>query len=323
MSCQCAERIYITFNYPLTVPGSETLLTGIRQDDNTLYITGFYKNPQAKITSFVYTGTVAGTSISNLNNWHTLTYPSSVNTSLYGPSIISDKIIRAVGNYTVIDSTQALGCLYEGLLNGKGNWITIIPPSALNTICHSTMGNLVVGNYDTMVIQGKAFIYDIKRKTYRDIVYPDSKSNTAYGIWKNSKHHYNICGGYDSKENSTGISTAYVVDYNSTTHKFSNWASYTYNNDNSIITHFEGISAAETSGYTLVADSVTKQGSIESFTHIKRKNYSKFRTNPVWEQISVPNQKTTSGNSIANTTVIGVSSNDPDVLVSGYVSIII
>lgn len=330
------ERIYVTFNYPIAVLGSKTLLTGIRRDSknhNILYITGFYQNPEALITTFVYKGTLAGVSISNINNWHVLNYPSSVdktvvNTSLYGPSIFCDTDeIRAVGNYiTVQTGSHPLGCLYQGLLTGQGKWTTIIPTSSdevLGTICHSTKGNLLVGNYNTLIFQGKAFLYNIRDKIYQDIVYPNSRSNTAYGVWKNSKHQYTICGGYSSTDDMSGLDTAYLVDYDSRSRKFTNWASFTYNNDRRFITHFEGISSDECDGYTLVANATVRGEIIASTTHVKRNKHGKFIKNPRWEQIMVPNQDGTSANSIAGTTVIGVSASDSIDITNGFVSIII
>src|SRR6185436_5138971 len=95
--------------------------------------------------------------------------------------------------------TKAFGCLYEGLLDGSGIWTQILPTSdkpVINTICHSTMHNLIVGNYDTILIAGKAFIYDIEKHTYYDIIKPGAQSITAYGIWYNGGESYTICGGY-------------------------------------------------------------------------------------------------------------------------------
>lgn len=217
-------RIYKTFNFPGSLPGSKTLLTGIRQTSRKNYIiTGFYEYPDSAFNtaSFVFKGKLNGS-----GKWYTLNYPSSPGvtvdqTNLYGPDVVchcnGNITYNIVGNYTQVDVTSTFGALYQGLLNGEGKWTTIIPTplstdSILNTICHSTMGGLVVGNYDTSLIQGKAFIYDIKTGIYTDIVKPGAISITAYGIWKNSgsKHNYTIAGGFF---NVPGAEGGYLVDW--------------------------------------------------------------------------------------------------------------
>ena len=59
------------------------------------------------------------------------------------------------------------------------------------TIAHSTFGNQVVGNYDTGLATGNAFIYTISTGAYRTNNFPGAVSTTAYGVWGNM-----IAGGY-------------------------------------------------------------------------------------------------------------------------------
>ena len=91
------ERIYLTFNYPGAVPGSKTLLTGIRNDKEILYITGFYEPPttlSSQTVSFLYKGDITGkTGPCSDNNYNILNYPSGtgttvIATNLYGPDIL-------------------------------------------------------------------------------------------------------------------------------------------------------------------------------------------------------------------------------------------
>ena len=108
--------------------------------------------------------------------------------------------MQIVGNYTTVESAgSAIGLLYQGAVDGSGTWSTLLPPSpdnsnVINTIAHSTMGGLVVGNYDTRLATGKAFIYDITKNTYTNLTKPGAVSITAYGIWYNGGSSYTIAG---------------------------------------------------------------------------------------------------------------------------------
>src|SRR5205085_626294 len=114
-------------------------------------------------------------------------------------------------------------------LGNSANYKTIDKPGATFNYLHSTMGGLIVGNYDSPPDHGQgnhpfgpghAFIYDIATKTYlTDIVFPGSKSNSVYGIWYNGGTSYTVCGGYsdglvnnfDNQEHPIG--TGYLADY--------------------------------------------------------------------------------------------------------------
>jgi len=83
--------------------------------------------------------------------------------------------VRLVGSYKQTDTGQQdHGLLYEGPPDGTGSWQTIDFPSVgetvLNTIAHSTMGGLVVGNFDTDLATGRAFVYEIGRASCRERV---------------------------------------------------------------------------------------------------------------------------------------------------------
>ena len=352
MSC-LAERIYLVLNYP-SQSQTKTLLTGIKQDlenPNVYYITGFTEetsnsnnhkiistaNKQSNYTTFVYKGSLSGKSISDKSNWHIFNFPSSPgktvnNTNLYGPSIFpNNEKIRVVGNYTTVEGgNKTFGCLYQGRLEGEGKWFNINPPNSVNAICHSSMSNLIVGNYLVGENQNsKAFVYNIRKNKYIDVIKPGATSITCYGIWKNSenhskncgKNHYTICGGFSEHEGTyTGDHLGYVVDY--CDGEFINWQSYNYNNSKGLITHFEGISGTDDGKYSLATDSISDGKEIASIAHIKRRSNGKFSSKAKWEEVSVPNQSTNSANSIAGTTVIGVASSN-SAIIDGFVSILI
>ena len=151
----------------------ETLLTGIRaipdhnrhdrdwskaRGSDAVYISGVYRPPQSDHPiGLIYQGELSG----KHGKWHVLNFPSShhakvTGTTLYGPNAglecgadlpeHSSKFlptIQVVGNYTTKETgDSALGCLYQGPVDGSGKWTTLCPPSSkpvLNTIAHSTM----------------------------------------------------------------------------------------------------------------------------------------------------------------------------------------
>ena len=323
------KRTYHTFNYPMATSQSQTLLTGIRGVGPELIISGFFQSTSsANPQSFIYKGNKHGK-----GEWFNLSYPSSAGvtvtgTSLYGPNYDNKKNrIQVVGNYATVEAgMSALGCLYEGTFNGIGLWTTLLPTSSsqvLNTIAHSTNGGLVVGNYDTVLVQGKAFIYDIHTQQYFDITNPNAVSITAYGIWHNGKDKYTICGGLTT---TTATNVAYVVDWNNKTHTFHNWRTYNFNNDpkKSLITHFDGITEGSVKGtYNLTGDhvGVSSSNSLGFFATVHRKGkHGRFSKKAYWEPISYPHKQTTSGNSVYENTVIGVYTPKEGVYINGYIS---
>ena len=325
------KREYVTFNYPGTLPGDQTLLTGIRRktDSSKVYISGFYVPADAsKTTSFVYKGCICGKGkFHNLNICLNRTI-----TNLYGPNNgeLPDEI-QVVGNYN--NKGGNFGCLYEGLLDGSGIWTTITPPQAVNTICHSTMGGLVVGNYDTELVmnRSKAFIYDISTKKFVEITNPEAVSISAYGIWHNGDSSYTICGGYaveESKNNAVPRTVAYIVDWDHAKQRFSNWQIFHFDNnpEEAFVTHFDGITGGETErSYNLTGDWAGVARPSEElgfFAVVKRKcDSNKFHRRAKWSSVSFPKQPITSGNSVLDNIVIGVyTSGKEGANVNGYVS---
>ncbi|PIR19984.1 MAG: hypothetical protein COV45_08400 [Deltaproteobacteria bacterium CG11_big_fil_rev_8_21_14_0_20_47_16] len=311
---------YTALNYTDAAAGSSTLITGVRAVDNAsttdttanVYISGFYAPTSGNKVGLLYTGPVSGT-----GTWQTLNFPSSTGatvsgTELYGPNNGSTSgTVQIVGNYTTTENgSGALGLLYQGATDGSGTWSTLNPQSLephrsiLNTIAHSTMGGFVVGNYDTDLITGKAFIYDIANDTYYAITKPGAVSITAYGIWYNGGTSYTIAGGF-SNTNSGGISTAYVVDWDSSTHTTSNWTTYTYNNLASAITHFEGITTDNNGGYNLVADWVIGNTLGAAFVNIPRTSNGAFGT-ATWTSYAYPGATITSANTIFLNNALGI-----------------
>src|SRR5215471_12563851 len=107
-------------------------------------------------------------------------------TSTYNPDTIPAGQVRAVGSYRTKPNDGVLnhGMIYLGPVSGGGTWTPIDVPAdgsntvdgvracpsgqpgcmVMDTIAHSTMGNLVVGNYDLNPgpgVSGNAFIYNM------------------------------------------------------------------------------------------------------------------------------------------------------------------
>jgi hypothetical protein len=171
------------------------------------------------------------------------------------------------------------------------------------------MGGLVVGNFDTNLTTGKAFIYDIANNRYFHLIKADAKSITAYGIWWNGGTSYTIAGGYSDIVQ--GLTNGYLVDWDSATNTTSNWTTFNYLNNplNSIISHFEGITTDGAGGYNIVADvasaTTITNGTGVAFVHVPRNANGTFGT-ATWTNIVYPSASFISGNTVYQNNVLGV-----------------
>jgi hypothetical protein len=286
----------------------------------------------SELNGLLYVGPISGGGTSCL-----VIYPGTTSTSVYGPDNLPNGNLRLVGSYKLSGDADTIynhGFVWDGTLAdlpSSGTFRTIDYPSAKYQFTHSTMGNLAVGNADgpmqvgekTLPIgPGIAYIYDIPSATFvANIVYPGSKSNTAYGIWHNGGTSYTICGGYspvaannlaDQKLPLTQ-GQGYLVDYDSATRQFSNWTSFDYPNSpqgSNFITHFEGISSTEPGIYTLSADSVqTDSANLVqgSWVRVRRTSEGGFDQGE-WIDLNYPGSthSVTSSNSVYGNQVVGI-----------------
>lgn len=226
-------------------------------------------------------------------------YPDATVSSPYGPSFGSQYgILRAVGSYqTTATSPYNQSYLYDGAAGTAGALTTLVYPSApgaatLETIAHSTFGNQVVGNYDTRIATGNAFIYTISTGTYVTNNVPGALSTTAYGVFGNM-----IAGGYTPLGigGGPGLDRGYI--YNETTGRFTS-----YNYPGAVFTHFEGITGGGRTGtYNLVVDWADANAVLHAAVlHIDALG------GQTWTDIGVPGALTTSANSIYGNEAIGV-----------------
>jgi trimeric autotransporter adhesin len=260
---------------------------------------------------------------------YTVQYPGAdtIATSVYGPDNLQNGGLRLVGSYrkTGASSIYNYGFVWEGKTNqlpSGGVFRTIAYPGATIQFTHSTMGNLAVGNAAGPAQVGIAYIYDLSNNTFvANLLFPGSKTTTAYGIWQNGRTKYTICGGYSplATQNLTNQKLplakgkGYLVDYDSAKNEFSNWTSFEYPNGPvgvNFVTHFEGISSTEPGTYSLNADSVqvrsnnVAQG---SWVSVRRNSDGTFDKG-TWVDLNYPDSpgSITSSNSVYGYQVVGL-----------------
>jgi len=290
---------FSTFAYP----GSTiTTVTGIRGNN----MTGNF--------SIANSGGATGSLLYTLPSLTPAPYPNAssppvnftgaTSATPYGPSFGSATgILRTVGSYkTAANGNGDLGFLYDGA-NAPGQQLTTLvapngptaSPNTINTIAHSTFGNQVVGNFDTTLATGNAFLYDIPSNTFTTINRPGAISTTAYGVYGNR-----IAGGSAA---GPGLSRAYILNTDTGV-----YTTYDAPGTGTVVTHFEGItSGGRANTFNLVADSLDATGSHAWAVHVDEAGTA------TWTELAVPlcgstgtSACVTSGNSIYGNTAIGV-----------------
>lgn len=338
------------------------LITGIRSNSSTMddvVITSGYRsfsgtNCHQALSGGVYPALYAGSlqdvPTAPLTSWNCLT-PNLDNQTVtagtfYGPNTplfdpnLGEGNVLAVGSYKYSnnqDPSSDHGIIYQGPVTGcpggsSSCWTQIDPtclvtdPERLkNTIAHSTMGDLVVGNFDTNLAVGRAFIYNMpgmkggaKRTSrppgncqFTELKLTGSISVTAYGIWQNSDGSYTIAGGI-SDLNNNGVDAGYLADYDPTTMTVTQVKTYQYDNKplDSLISHFDGITATA-NGYNLTGDYLTADGMLGAFfASVTRNSDGTFGdatwTNIAFAYMGIKDVRVTSGNTVIDNYVLGV-----------------
>jgi hypothetical protein len=196
-------------------------------------------------------------------------------TSTYNPDTIPAGQVRAVGSYRTSPRGGVLnhGMIYLGPVSGQGgSWTKIDVPAdgsdtvggvracpqdspdclVMDTIAHSTMGDLVVGNYDLNLgqgVSGNAFIYNMSTRQWTLLQLGGSLASgtTLYGIWQNcgpGSPNYTLAGGSFAHGSSPhGNMRAFLMNYNERTGVFGTPQFYNYGNTPQLFTHFDGIIA--------------------------------------------------------------------------------
>ena len=286
-----AGLTYSPFNCSLS---GQTGIQGIRgvTGSSDVYVSGTLNVGGGNALGLIYKGPLSHNS--SLGQWYTFTYTQSgvddvINTSCYGPNNFGSGV-EFVGSYKRTSTGKgALGCLYQGPLDGSGTWTNVVPNGGAtkNVYVHSLMGGYAVGNYDTKLDNGFAFIYDIQNKSFEYIVAPNALSTTLYGIWHNGNTSYTLVGGYSQKELGDA-SQAFIADWDSSTKALTNFKAYQGFNSkvDSLVTHFEGITLG-CDGYNVAAGDANKTEGGAAFVNIKRNKDGSFGE-AKWTQLKYP-----------------------------------
>jgi len=286
----------------------------------------------ADTAPFLFRGTLSRAAAGPAVPVLTPRFPGVTSATLYGPDThafnpvsIPAGQVRAVGSYQSSAAPAGVvnrGMIYLGPVSGRGgSWTSISVPAhgahtsgharacprrrahcfVADTIAHSTMGNLVVGNYDLNpsvpggAASGNAFIYNMSRRRWTLLRLGGSMSNltTLYGIWQDGgagSPRYTLAGGSSDR----GNQRAFLVNYNERTGAFGKPRYFTYGNARALFTHFDGITAVR-GGFNLVAISSAQAASMASVpvrAHGRRFGPAK------WYPVRVAASRLCSGNCI-------------------------
>ena len=285
-----------------------TFLTGIRGDN----IVGNYTIPEHGTTGGLYynltTQTWSAMPVATPNGAN---YPGATGSSPYGPSFGNPGgVLRVVGSYLTAESNgYDLSYLYDAAA-APGNELTeLVYPDAgtLYTIAHSTFGNQLVGNYDTQLATGNAFIYNIDTGAYVTNNVPGAVSTTAYGIYGDK-----IAGGYTEAQIGGGLSPQHGYIYDQVNDTFT---SYDHPGLGVVATHFEGITGGgQPNTYNLVVNWVTADEVVHpGVMHLDEFGFA------TWYEIDIPGT-VVSSNSAYGDKVVGIYTDADGV--HGYVATI-
>jgi hypothetical protein len=328
---------FTAFNCPdsnnVSFPGVSGI-RGVTGSATDVYVTGVYVQYGGN-HAFLYKGPVLGGGVCSRFNYPSSSGITVTSTSLYGPDNNGTDTVTVTGSYTTLESGPIAqqGLLYQGAADGStlDGYSTLYPSSLtedtiINTLGHSTMNGIVVGNYDTNLATGKAFIYDINNHTYYPLDKPGGTASiTAYGIWYNGGTSYTIAGGYSAVE-SGGTNIGFITDWDSVTHEVSNFTTLNYNNleADAAGTHFEGITTDDNGGYNLAADwqYIGQSQTSPAFAHITRNSDGSFAL-PTWTAFAYyPGSSWTSANTVYKNYILGLFQSGNPVVDSGYVATI-
>jgi parallel beta-helix repeat protein len=325
------------------------IVTGVRGTSRgNVVLTGSVPTGSgAQTAPFLYRGPLTsaatGAAVSKLNPPFTGVTSATFygpDTHSFNPTSIPRGQVRAVGSYQ--SSSAPVGVLNQGMIylgpaNGwGGSWTSIDVPAdgtdtvghvracpraqvncfVMDTIAHSTMGDLVVGNYDLNpsvpggLASGNAFIYNMAKRqwTLLDLGSSMSSLTTLYGVWQDGgdrSSQYTLAGG----SSVNGTQQAYLMNYNERTGTFGPPKYFSYGNRPTLFTHFDGITAVP-GGFNLVAIS-SRQAASMAFVPASARNG--FFGHATWHPVQVSTSplcaggcSAVTGNTVYQNRVMGI-----------------
>ena len=268
----------------------------------------------------LYVGNLFGGGTTNMLNafggagtTNTLLY--SADTPAFTPSIGSNNI-RAVGTYnTLTNGSQIFGALYTGTAAGSGTWMNLQVPDVVagttvtNTVPHSVMGDLVVGNFNNAGsnanIPGSGFIYNMVSSNYSMVNLPGGRITSLYGVWQNGigSSSYTLIGGTAEL---LGLTKALIVNYDAVSTDFSSLTEYVITNG-ADVSHFEGITGVD-GGFNVggMSGEVTNGLSTGEWFGFIATNGAGFDTNVGWTSLFYPGSASTSVDTVYGNYAMGV-----------------
>lgn len=302
---------------PVIILDPGQIVTGVREwTDGGVILTGSSVGADGATTALLYAGPLSPTDPGGIFVLAPQIQGATVTSStFYGPDtyVLNPSLgagnVRAVGT-CVLDGTSDVhdhGMVYEGPPEGGGGWSLLDVPDHVagatvwNTIPHSTMGNLIVGDYDLKDKPGSAnaFVYDIDRRHWQLFDFEGCDLTTAYGIWQDSpgSSDFTICGG---TRDGGGINRAFLVRYCSESRAFGTPKLYDALDKPGLLTHFEGITGVE-GGYHLAGLSVA--ASLFAAVPFEGGAFGPAR----WGAFTYPGAAITTGNTVYLDTLMGLA----------------
>jgi hypothetical protein len=319
--------------------GIRDLGSNNEQGTNVYLIVGTTDPKPTSGYGIIFTGDITG--INGQIYYLKVPIADFLGTSLYGPSY--DGILGIysfVGSYTLNNNDNQYGFIFNGHLNDASlnDPNNFRYPNVNNdydiTFLHSISNKLLVGNSGNVNVNNDviSYIYEIDdvSKIKTQIKIPGFPENiiTTYGIWDNGNNVFTIVGGatdilettinkiYDfNLGNPIPYDCGFIMDYYLDTNTFENYTPIKYKNS---LTHFQGISKSENGTYSLNADVVSSDRTVQGyFLTVERDVSGNFIFNEQnWIALNYfPNSLgKTSSNSVVNNKVVGLFiSNDQTV----------
>jgi hypothetical protein len=205
----------------------------------------------------------------------------------------------------------------------------------MDTIPHSTMGDLVVGDYDLNVggahraVSANAFIYNIRthRWTLLKLGGSTAHGTTLYGIWQNGgdrSPNYTLAGGTSVRQHPKVVQRAFLMNYNERTGTFGARRYFSYGNKPTVLSHFEGITGVP-GGFNVVVQTGSDKVALGSIPVHRDRSFGPAR----WFAVGVRTSSLCSGgcgavtgNTVYRNQVMGIyvptSTNIPDSYVETF-----